>query len=203
MRKAIYVLLALMVPAVASGQGAPPTVELCSTCHGESAPSPYADVPTIHGLPEVVIEIALYDFHGKARPCRKASCAATGDCSDITMCDVAVSMDHANMEALAVWYEARNWVPAPESFNPALAARGKVLHAEQCEICHTAGGTDPRDEASILRGQRMEYLRTALADYQAGRRTAVAAMDDLIRALEADELEALVHYYASPVEGGG
>jgi sulfide dehydrogenase cytochrome subunit len=59
------------------------------------------------------------------------------------------------------------------------------------------------DEASILRGQHMDYLRQALTDYRAGKRTAVAAMDRKVQALSEEQIEALVHYYASPVEGGG
>ncbi len=203
MRKVVCFLAGLLMPALALGEAAPPVVTMCVDCHGESAPSPYSDVPTIHGLPRVVIEIALYDFHGKARPCRKPACSTAGDCQDMTMCDAAGVLEDANIAVLATWYDAQDWVPAGDPYNPGLAAMGKLVHQEQCEICHTAGGTDPRDEASILRGQRMEYLRIAMDDYRAGRRTAVAAMDDLMKALEPEQVEALVHYYASPVEGGG
>jgi cytochrome c553 len=49
----------------------------------------------------------------------------------------------------------------------------------------------------------MEYIRTALEDYREGRRTAVEPMDRKIRALTPQELEALAHFYASPVEGDG
>lgn len=203
MRYAILVVIALVVPAAAFAESPPPSAEVCALCHGESAPSPYADVPTIHGLPEVVIEIALYDFRGHTRPCRTADCASAGACPDMDMCAVADPMKHEEMEVYARWYSSRDWVPAADSYDPALAARGRLVHEAQCEICHSAGGTDPRDEASILRGQRTGYLRKAFADYREGRRMAVAAMDSKMKALTDEEVEALIAYYASPVEGGG
>lgn len=190
-------------PPVVSGAEAPPLSGLCTSCHGASAPSPHPDVPSIHGLPEIVIDIALYDFRGGLRPCRAPTCAESGGCPAQSMCEIAKPLLDEDIEALARWYGAQDFVPAAESFDPALAARGHNLHDEQCEICHSGGGTDPQDEASILRGQRMDYLRQALEDYRAGRRTAVEPMDRKIRALTSEQLESLVHYYASPVEGGG
>jgi sulfide dehydrogenase cytochrome subunit len=191
------------MPLIADSADAPASANLCTHCHGQSAPSPHPDVPTIHGLPEIVIDIALYDFRGGVRPCRPPACAEAGECPAQSMCDVAKPLLEEDVEALARWYGAQSFVPAAESFDPALAAKGRVLHDEQCEICHSAGGTDPQDEASLLRGQHMEYIRTALEDFREGRRTAVEPMDRKIRALTPQELEALAHFYASPVEGDG
>jgi sulfide dehydrogenase cytochrome subunit len=203
MRYAILAATALVVPVCALAQGAPPTAEICATCHGEAAPSPFPDVPTIHGLPEVVIENALYDFRGHTRPCRKPDCATAGRCPDMDMCAVAGPMKHDDMEAVATWYEAQAWAPAGEPFNATLVEQGKLLHAAECEICHTAGGTDPLDQASILRGQRSEYLRRAISDYREGRRMAVAAMDAKMKVLSDEDVNALIAYYASPVGDGG
>jgi sulfide dehydrogenase cytochrome subunit len=190
------------MPLIADSADAPASANLCTHCHGQSGPSPHPDVPTIHGLPEIVIDIALYDFRGGLRTCRAPACAGEG-CPAMSMCDVAKPLLDEDIEALARWYGAQPFVPAADPFDPALAAQGRVLHDEQCEICHSAGGTDPQDEASILRGQRMEYLRAALEDFREQRRTAVEPMDRKIRALTPQQLEALVHFYASPVEGGG
>lgn len=200
----LVVTVSLVVTgSVVAQESAPEVTAVCALCHGESAPSQHADVPTLHGLPEIVIENALYDFRGGTRPCRKPACGETGKCPDTTMCVFAEPMKHEDMEVLAQWYAAQPFVPADQPYDPARAARGEALHMERCEICHTQGGTDPVDEASILRGQHMDYLRQALEDYRASRRTAVAAMDRKVQELTEDEIETLVHYYASPVEGGG
>lgn len=66
-----------------------------------------------------------------------------------------------------------------------------------CEICHANFGSDPIDDASMLRGQRKVYLRTAMEDFQQGRREAgFAAMDDLLRKLSDQELDALAEFFS-------
>ena len=64
------VVALVVMPLSAESADAPASAQLCALCHGESGPSPHPDVPTIHGLPEIVIDIALYDFRGGVRPCR-------------------------------------------------------------------------------------------------------------------------------------
>ena len=200
MRYAFIVATALLMPLSVLAEGAPPSAQLCVACHGETGPSPFPGVPTIHGLPEVVIENALYDFRGHTRPCRKSACSAQGTCPDMDMCAVAEHMTHDDMEVLGSWFDSRPWVHAREDFDAALAVRGKAIHEEQCEICHSGGGMDPLDEASMLRGQRADYLRKAFADYREGRRMAVAAMDARFKQITDDQAAALIAFYSSPVE---
>jgi sulfide dehydrogenase cytochrome subunit len=202
MRYAFIVATVLLLPFSVLAEGAPPSAQICAACHGESGPSAFPGIPTIHGLPEVVIENALYDFRGHTRPCRKSACSTQGSCPDMDMCMVAEHMSHEDMEVLGQWFASRPWVHAKEDFDNALAVRGRAVHEEQCEICHTGGGTDPLDEASILRGQRAGYLRKALSDYMEGRRMAVAAMDARFKQITDDQAAALIAFYTSPVGTG-
>lgn len=173
-------------------------VEVCAACHGIEAPSPYPTVPTIHGLPQAVLDNALFDFRAAIRPCRKPDCGAGNECPDIDFCAIAAELGDEQIAALAGWYASRDFVAASEPFDALLAARGKELHAANCESCHSDGGAGSIDQATILRGQRKAYLRIALEDFRAERRVAVAEMDALIRALSDEELAALVEFYASP-----
>lgn len=202
MRHAFIVATVLLLPFSVLAEGVPPSALICTACHGDKGPSPFPGIPTIHGLPEVVIENALYDFRGHTRPCRKSACSTQGSCPDMDMCMVSEHMSHDDMEVLGQWFASRPWVHAKEDFDHALAVRGRAIHEEQCEICHTGGGTDPLDEASILRGQRVGYLRKAFSDYMEGRRMAVAAMDAKFRQITEDQAAALIAFYASPVETG-
>ena len=113
---------------------------------------------------------------------------------------VAEHMTHDDMEVLGSWFDSRPWVHAGEDFDATLAVRGKAIHEEQCEICHSGGGMDPLDEASMLRGQRADYLHKAFADYREGRRMAVAAMDARFKQITDDQAAALIAFYSSPVE---
>jgi len=202
MRHAFIVATVLLLPFSVLAEGVPPSALICTACHGDKGPSPFPGIPTIHGLPEVVIENALYDFRGHTRPCRKSACSTQGTCPDMDMCMVSEHMSHDDMEVLGQWFASRPWVHAKEDFDGALAVRGRAIHEEQCEICHTGGGTDPLDEASILRGQRVGYLRKAFSDYMEGRRMAVAAMDAKFKQITGDQAAALIAFYASPVETG-
>ncbi len=88
------------------------------------------------------------------------------------------------------------FVPAGEDFDATLAEAGKALHMDNCAICH--GNDDPGDaEASILHGQRKDYLRYSLQQYAAGERKQLPAMLKKTSVLSADDIEALLNYYAS------
>lgn len=193
--------LVLMVPiaAMAGAVEPPPTVPLCALCHGEDGPSPFPGVPTIHGLPHGVIENALYKYREGERPCRKSKCTEDGRCPDMSMCDIAGPMSDEEMDALAHWYAEQPFAPHRDSYDAELAARGRELHDRYCEICHTNLGSDPVDDASMLRGQRKVYLRHALEDFQQGRRSVgIDAMDERFRTFSADELDALAEFYSGP-----
>lgn len=195
------VVLGLLVlcPGALLAKSQPPIVDFCAVCHGEAGPSPFVGVPTIHGLPEGVIRSALYTFREALRPCRTTACSAAGACPDISMCDIVGGMSDEELVELAEWYAAQPFAPHQDPFDPELAAIGRELHEEHCEICHTNFGSDPIDDASMLRGQRKVYLRTALEDFQQGRRTiGLAAMEELIKGFSDEQLDALAEFFSGP-----
>jgi cytochrome c553 len=182
----------------AAGQ-APGIVGFCAVCHGDTGPSPFPDVPTIHGLPHGVIENALFSYARGMRPCRLTACSESGACPGMTMCDIAAGMNHDTRDELAEWYGEQPFPAHQDPYDPELAALGRTLHDKHCEICHTNLGSDPVDDASMLRGQRKLYLRTALEDVHQGRRVfGLAAMEELIRGLSAREMDALAEFYSGP-----
>jgi cytochrome subunit of sulfide dehydrogenase len=179
---------------------APPQVEVCAACHGVSAPSPYPSVPTIHGLPEVVLDNAMYDFRATIRPCRKVDCGGAADCPQIDFCAIIALLSDEQIAALARWYSSQPYAPAGEPWDPAEASRGHALHVARCESCHAGGGRISVDQASILRGQPKGYLRTAMEDFRAERRVAVAEMHVRLTEFSEEELTSLVEFYASPAD---
>ena len=194
-------LLAVVVgalPLLASAQEEAPVVTgFCAACHGQEGPSPFIGVPTIHGLPEGVIETALYRFREGMRPCRTTACSAEGHCPDMNMCQIVGSMSDEQLAELAEWYAAQPFPAHQDPFDPELAELGRQVHEAQCEICHTNFGSEPVDDAGMLRGQRKVYLRTAMEDFQQGRRSAgFAAMDELLKGLSDRELDALAAFYS-------
>jgi sulfide dehydrogenase cytochrome subunit len=196
----------LICPWSAAANDMPPTVPMCALCHGQVGPSPFPGVPTIHGLPAGVISSALFKYREDERPCRKSECASLGSCPDMAMCDIAGPMNDEAIEALAQWFAGQPFVPHQDPWDPDLAARGREIHDRHCEICHSNFGSDPVDDASMLRGQRKVYLRTALEDFRQGRRSVgVAAMDTRFREFADEDLDALAEFYsgaaAEPLPG--
>jgi len=174
------------------------TMQGCNDCHGDNGVSQSSDVPTIAGLAEFVHVDALYIYQDEARPCAESE-YRQGDTSRAatTMCAIAAELSEDDIDALAAAYVELPYVKATQDFDAALAAAGKAIHDKQCDKCHSDEGTNPDDEAGMLGGQQMGYLRNTMADYADGSREQPGKMKEKLDALSADDVEALVHYYGS------
>ena len=173
-------------------------VETCNGCHGDNGTSQWSDVPTIAGIDAFVHSEALYIYRDEGRPCAKSK-YRQGDTSrpETSMCEIAADLDDEMIEQLAGHYAALPFVPARQDFDAALAATGEAIHDRDCSRCHSDGGSNPDDEASILAGQWMDYLRVTFAQYASGEREQPNKMKEKLDSLSAADVEALLHYYAS------
>jgi sulfide dehydrogenase cytochrome subunit len=173
-------------------------IENCNSCHGENGVSQWSDVPTIAGIDAFVHSEALYIYRDEARPCAESK-FRRGDTErpPTRMCDIAAELSDAKIKALAEHYAAQSFVPAKQGFDAALAASGQAIHERDCSRCHSDGGSNPDDEASILAGQWMDYLQLAFAEYASGDREQLEKMQEKMDLLSAADVEALLHYYAS------
>ena len=169
-RTAISLALGLFA-ATAFAQDFDAIVEDCNGCHGDDGVSQWTDMPTIAGMPEFVHADALFIYRDNARPCAVSE-YRQGDTSRPakSMCDVVADLDDATLEDLAAYYFELPFVAAKQDFDPALAEAGKVVHDELCDKCHSDAGMNPDDEAGILGGQWMGYMRTTFEEYASGAR---------------------------------
>lgn len=170
----------------------------CNDCHGNNGVSQWDDVPTIAGIDAFVHSEALYIYRDEGRPCAKSK-YRQGDTSrpEVSMCEITAELDDETIERLAGHYADLPFVPAKQDFDATLVAAGEVIHERDCARCHSDGGSNPDDEASILAGQWMGYLRVTFAQYASGEREQLDKMKDKMDSLSADDVEALLHYYAS------
>ena len=113
------------------------------------------------------------------------------------MCAVSADLSDDDIEALGDAYAELDFVPAVQDFDAALAEAGAAIHEQQCDKCHSDGGSNVEDEASILAGQWMGYLEDSFADYLSGDRDQDKKMKEKLAALSADDINALLHFYAS------
>jgi sulfide dehydrogenase cytochrome subunit len=195
-RTAISVALGLFASAAFAQDAA--VIENCNGCHGDDGVSQWSDVPTIAGMPEFVHSDALFIYRDNERPCAQSE-YRQGDTSRpaTTMCEVVADLDDATLEDLALYYFELPFVAAQQEFDSGLAAAGQAVHDANCDKCHSDGGSNPDDEAGILAGQWMGYMKNSFAEYASGDREQPKQMKEKMDALsEADET-ALLHYYAS------
>ena len=188
--KSIYAALALtaawlcLTGVAVADIGA--ALKMCVGCHGEDGVGVEADVPIIAGIPAVVQEDALFAYLDGDRTCATKP----------LMCNIVSRLTEDQVADLAEHFAAMPYKPAGEDFDAALAEKGSAIHHTNCAICH--GADDPGEaEASILHGQRKDYLRYALQQYAAGERVQLPAMESKTSGLSAEEIEALLNYYAS------
>ena len=173
-------------------------VENCNGCHGDDGVSQWNEVPTIAGVSEFVHSDALYIFRDEARPCTETE-YKQGDTSRpaTTMCAVVADMSDDMIEEVAAYYAEKPFVPAKQDFDAALAEKGKAVHEAECDRCHSEGGSNPEDDAGILAGQWMGYLKDTFAEYKAGEREQPKKMEEKLNVLSDDDVKALLHFYAS------
>ena len=181
----IFLVLGLQVPGISSAQDAS-----CDGCHGPGGVSSQPTIPSIAGISPGVHADALLMYQEGALPC-------TGSPMRVAMCASVAGMSEARIEELAEYYAGQEFIPAEQDFDADKAAAGQGVHQQSCELCHSSGGSDPADDASILAGQWMPYLRMVMEEYARGEREQSPVMAGMIQQLTAEQIEALLHYYAS------
>jgi len=177
----------LMAPAWASAQD---MLKMCTSCHGEDGRGISSDIPVIAGVPAAVQEDAIFAYADGGRNC----------VSSPMMCKIASRLTEDQIIELAAHFAGLPYKSACEEFDAALAEAGQKIHGSKCAMCHGANNPSEASDsmgASVLHGQHKDYLRYALQQYVAGERSQLPAMEKGIAALSADDIEALVNYYAS------
>lgn len=187
-----------LASSMAMAQDLDSIVENCNGCHGDNGVSQWSDVPTIAGLPEFTHADALYFFRDGDRPCSESK-YRQGDTSRpaTTMCKVTADLSDEMIDNIAAHYFEMDFVPAKQDFDAALAATGKDVHDRLCEKCHSDGGANAEDEASILAGQWMGYMEETFAQYMSGEREQDKTMKEKMDELSEADIKALLNYYAS------
>jgi sulfide dehydrogenase cytochrome subunit len=194
----LFVSAMLALFSSASGSDIDALMKDCNDCHGDNGVSQWSDVSTIAGLAEFVHVDALFVYQDGARPCADSE-YRQGDTSRAatTMCAVAAELSEDDIEAIAAAYAELPYVKATQDFDAGLAAAGQALHDEHCDRCHSEAGTVADDEAGMLGGQQMGYLRDMFAQYADESREQPGKMKQKMDLLSADDAEALVNYYGS------
>jgi sulfide dehydrogenase cytochrome subunit len=153
LHKTLFVLPIIAFFSAAGASDLDALMKACADCHGDNGVSQWADVPTIAGIDAFTHADALFLFRDEELPCSESE-YRQGDTSRAvtTMCAVAAELSDDDIEALGDAYSELPFVAAAQKFDVALAEAGAAIHGKQCDKCHSEGGANVEDEASILAG---------------------------------------------------
>ena len=188
----VSILCLLLMGTMAWAADAPESAKKCADCHGEGGVSKKrSDVPTIAGASDFYIEGQLDAYQKKQRPCTR------GPDDKTDMCEVAEKLSDAQVKEVSAYFAGQKFVAATQTTDAALAAKGKTIHAANCEKCHTEGGSVAADDAGILAGQPKSYLETTFKEMSEGKRPQSDKMKAKTSKLSGEDFKALAEFYAS------
>jgi sulfide dehydrogenase cytochrome subunit len=182
----------------ASAGDASTLVATCADCHGKDGASTESDVPIIGGYSAKYLSDSLVNYRNKARPCPQSKFRAgphRGEATD--MCALAGKLSDEDIKAVAGYLAAKPFVRAKQSADAAKAAHGLQIQEAHCKKCHEDGGSSADDDAGILAGQWMPYIRHTFEEFSSGKRPVPKKMKPKFDELTKDDVEALVNYFGS------
>jgi len=164
-------------PAPGDQQAGKASTVGCAGCHGDQGVSSNPATPSLAGQDAEYLVAALRAYKNGAR-------------ADETMKTLAGPLDDTTMKNIAAYYAGQE----PQALNIRPPSTTQEW-TQKCDRCHGLNGnsTDPRIPA--LAAQRVEYLQTALHEFQTGSRKSpeMHAMSDV---LSEDDIKNLATYYA-------
>jgi len=180
--------LALLALVFSAGAMAlPPNAAMlthdCAGCHGTDGASAGPSMPSLAGQSKQVIVEAMKNFKSGERP-------------SAIMGRLAKGYSDADFALMGDFYAAQKMNITQQTVDPARVARGASLQASKCASCHTENGKVSNDDAPPIASQWLPYLQMQAALYVQGKRK-TPGMSEAIKALSADDLESLLHFYAS------
>lgn len=192
-------LLLGMVPAgSALSANIDDQVKTCANCHGSAGASSESDVPIIGGYSVEFLVNNIKAYRDRERDCPDTKFRNGPDKGRTTnMCQIAKELKDSDIRQIAVYFSKQKFVRAKQSFDSALAAKGKEIHEMYCEKCHSNGATQAKDDAGMMAGQWIPYLRQALDEFVMGKRPIPKKMKAKLDEISPEDIKALVQFYGS------
>lgn len=160
----------------------------CAGCHGTNGSSVGPASPTIAGI--------SHDYFIETMEAYKS-----GERPSTIMTRIAKGYTEEEIKLMAGFFSKQKFIRQSQRFDDKKARTGKKLHKKYCEKCHEEGGRSAEDDAGILAGQWIPYLRFTMEDFNNGSRSMEKKMKKKMKALNKSHgtkgVDALIHYYAS------
>jgi sulfide dehydrogenase cytochrome subunit len=173
-------------PKLLTGASAAMLASTCEGCHGDNGVSNGPATPSIAGMSVYYFTEAMGEF-------------AAEDTKTTIMTRIAKGYSEEEIQAMAAYFAKQKPASAKQETKTSLAMKGANIHEEYCSECHADGGKDVSEDAGLLAGQWMPYLRNTLTDYRNGDRLGgkkmLKKLEEVVDAHGEAGIEALVNYY--------
>ena len=181
--------LAMGVLAVsAMAQAAPPSPAMlsnaCAGCHGTNGGSAGLTMPSLASQSKTAIVDAMKKFKSGERP-------------STVMGRLAKGYTDAEFDAMAEFFSQQKFHPTTQVVDAAKVKRGAELQEANCSRCHLEDGKEGKDDTPVMASQWLTYLQMQMDMYQSGARKMPEKMAEKVKPLSKQDLEALLHFYAS------
>jgi len=162
--KTLFISLVSSIILICSGAAnasTPDFISECMDCHGLKGVSLESDMPTIAGISATFIEETFAAYKYDMRNTVESK-YRLGDTSRpaTDMKKIANKLTEEQVIEAAEYFSKLPFVAAKQDFDADLAKKGEKIHIRKCEKCHENGGSGAEEDAAILAGQWMPYLRS-------------------------------------------
>lgn len=187
-RSGQWALAACALAISAGAYAAPPSAAMlsnaCAGCHGTNGGSAGPAMPSLAGQSKEAIVEALKKFKSGERP------------SSI-MGRLAKGYTDADFAAMGDFFSAQKIHVTQQPLDKARVAKGAALQEANCSRCHIEDGREGKDDTPVMASQWLPYMQMQMALYLNGTRKMPEKMQEKVKPLSVDELESLLHFYAS------
>ena len=188
-RKTLAVVLGSgLLLGAAHVSATPPTASMladtCAGCHGPDGSSVGPAIPSIAGMSAEYFKTTMAEYK-------------TGERYSTIMTRIAKGYTDEEIALMADFFAGKDFVRFAQDVDATKVKAGEKLYGKSCEKCHEDNGASPGDDAGILAGQWLPYLNYTMADFTSDRRDMPKKMKKKVEKLSADDIEALMHFFAS------
>ncbi len=192
----------------AAAQAAPPTAAMlsnaCAGCHGTHGASAGMTMPSLAGQSKEAIVDAMKKFRGiekkdaDGKPVLNAEGKPVMESRPATiMGRLAKGYTDAEIDAIGDFFSKQKLHATVQNLDKAKVAKGASLQEANCSRCHMEDGKEGKDNSPAMAGQWLPYLQIQMDMYLSGKRKMPEKMEEKVKPLSKEDLDALLHFYAS------
>jgi sulfide dehydrogenase cytochrome subunit len=141
-------------------------------------------MPSLAGQSKTAIVDAMKKFKSGERP-------AT------VMGRLAKGYSDEQIDMIGGFFAAQKVHFTHQTVDAAKAAKGASLQEANCSRCHLEDGKEGKDDTPVMASQWLPYLQIQMDLYQSGKRKMPEKMAEKVKPLSKEDVDALLHFYAS------